>query len=294
MKAENTSDGFVFEFGSSESDGRATCGSSDADAVGVPSFLGEFVTLSEIAQTWLGKFVTQRRAQLELPAIGAAISYQVPPRVEALEGSGKHPRDIVPGKYYGGLKIWSCAPDLALYLQSHREVVQGRSVLEVGCGQAVPLIAAMLCGATRIVGHDFNREVIELCALPNIAASYSSNTSCISPTCVVRTGYGDWDTLFQGCSDEIESHVDVVLGSDVTYDPVACRKLAHLLVRILPRSSIALIATKQYYFGTNGGLSEFEAAAREASGGHFDVVRMATFGDGHEMQRHIVSVRWKV
>lgn len=48
---------------------------------------------------------------------------------------------------------------------------------------------------------------------------------------------------------------DVILGSDVTFDEEACAKLSALLCRILkPIIGVALIASKDYYFGTNGGV----------------------------------------
>jgi predicted nicotinamide N-methyase len=288
---QDSAEGFVFHFGCEDSHATTSAASAartDSASAVPPSSLSPFQSARDVVLTWLSAYpvVAPRQLTLQL-ADTAVVRYQTAARVEALEGGDIEPRDIVPGKYYGGLKVWSCAPDLAAYIHSHSELVVGKRVLEVGCGQAVPLIAAALCGAATVTGHDYNREVIEICTLPNLAASLALHPEV---QCDVQTGFGDWDSSFL---DEADIPMDVIIGSDVTYDPVACTKLAALLVRLLPREGIALIATKQYYFGTNGGLAEFEDAVRSASNGTLVVQHVLRLGDGNEMQRLVVSVHWE-
>ncbi|CCW65797.1 unnamed protein product [Phytomonas sp. EM1] len=200
-------------------------------------------------------------------------------------------RDIIPGRYYGGLKVWSCAPDLARYVISLEPIwrdatrVFGREVsslvfAEVGCGQALPALAAICVGARTVVLQDYNKEVLELCVKPNIGATIAGNgRSCplvreegsVSKKEVrVQLVHGDWAKL--GWSDPFGDEeradgmcvagCDVVLGSDVTFDHDACWKLSQLLQRWLrPVTGVAFIATKVYYFGTNGGSLEFAQCA---------------------------------
>jgi predicted nicotinamide N-methyase len=42
---------------------------------------------------------------------------------------------------------WPCAPVLAQYVWHHRDVVKGRTVIELGAGTALPGIVAAKCGA---------------------------------------------------------------------------------------------------------------------------------------------------
>ncbi|CUG94068.1 methyltransferase, putative [Bodo saltans] len=288
---EDTAEGFVFDFGGPSEEIPVAACSSNAPleaANAVPNWLGPFVCAADVVRMWSSAYPTAVPRQLALQlSEGATVLYQTAARVAALEGDGKDSRDIVPGKYYGGLKVWSCAPDLATYVHSHLELVAGKRVVEVGCGQAVPLIAAALSGAIAVTGHDYNQEVIDICTLPNLAASLALRPDV---QCSIQTGYGDWETSFlEGGAGAF----DVIIGSDVTFDPTACTKLAALLARLLPHDGIALIATKQYYFGTNGGLGEFEEAVQKSANGQLTVQRVLRLGDGNEMQRHIVLVSWK-
>ena len=57
--------------------------------------------------------------------------------------------DLLPGQYEGGLKIWECSEDLVCYLSATRgDLLQGRRVLELGCGAALPGLLAFKHGAS--------------------------------------------------------------------------------------------------------------------------------------------------
>ena len=56
--------------------------------------------------------------------------------------------DLVPGQYEGGLKIWECSEDLVSFLTQTRVAgLEGRRVLELGCGAALPGLLAFKHGA---------------------------------------------------------------------------------------------------------------------------------------------------
>ena len=57
---------------------------------------------------------------------------------------------------------------------------------------------------------------------------------------------------------------DLILGADVTFTPQACADVAALIGLCMRRNSncVALIATKRYYYGTHGGVTEFCSALR--------------------------------
>ncbi|BGP38025.1 hypothetical protein JCM10449v2_001952 [Rhodotorula kratochvilovae] len=128
---------------------------------------------------------------------------------DASEGKGKQKEevfvdehtDLVKGVYEGGLKTWECSLDLverldqrgfALDAELETERVRGRSILEVGCGTAVPscaLFARLLNeirlspteeGApkprkTRIHLQDYNQQVLSLITLPNLLLTYAQH-----------------------------------------------------------------------------------------------------------------------
>lgn len=236
----------------------------------------------------------EERGALELLRGGAGVQtitlcYQTPPEVEALttvcsastlkgatgvgSTTGTEHRDVIPGRYYGGLKVWSCAVLLAQHLTEHAAdyrplLTSAAAVMEVGCGQALPGLAALCLGARRVVLQDYNAEVLDVCTRPNVAATMQANSPAPGPTTAapqVRLAHGDWVDLAwaaDGDGDGGDAGCDVVLGADVTFDKEACDKLACALHRWLrPRTGTAIIASKDYYFGTNGGYLEFSKSA---------------------------------
>ncbi|KAF7315954.1 hypothetical protein MIND_00112200 [Mycena indigotica] len=93
------------------------------------------------------------------------------------------PSDLIPGVYEGGLKTWECSLDLVNYLDGvagPSAYFQGKAVLEVGCGTAIPstYIVSRLFSEeppmveTRIHLQDYNTDVIELITFPNIILAW--------------------------------------------------------------------------------------------------------------------------
>ncbi|KPI88402.1 hypothetical protein ABL78_2521 [Leptomonas seymouri] len=228
-------------------------------------------------------------------ALSFTLCYQTSPEVSALTSvtgsdaaaTTEH-RDVIPGRYYGGLKVWSCATLLAQYLSKHAVHYhplfrQAGVVVELGCGQALPGLAAICLGARRVVFQDYNEEVLAVCTKPNLGATIAANratlsalysSDCNTPSLRVQLVHGDWVDLRwesrEGAvassihlSDEEDAFCDVILGADVTFDKEACEKLACVLQRWLrPHTGEAIIASKDYYFGTNGGYLEFTRSAQ--------------------------------
>lgn len=277
-------EGFEFCFGEpEEQNATEVIDDDEANCCNVVSALGEFERLDDVCDVWSAAFPSERQVRLTVTD-DITLAYQVAPRVASLEGH-QEPQDIVPGKYLGGLKVWSCAPDLCRLLSQRlhiRDLLRGNNahVLEVGCGQALPAMTALKLGAKNVTLHDFNKEVVELCAKPNIGASCRE---CLGTR--VRCGFGDWNAF------QPPELFDVILGSDVTYDPIACKKVTSLINRVLRPGGVALIATKDYYFGTNGGVEEFLDGIRRYGTLVVANDSIARFGDERELKRCIIEVR---
>ncbi|RHW70009.1 putative methyltransferase [Trypanosoma brucei equiperdum] len=256
------------------------------------------------------------------------LTHQRPPRATELTSfDGKEHRDIIPGKYYGGLKIWSCAPYLVEYMFNNRSTFKDfllgaaepldservpnagggcrhTIVVELGCGQGLPGIAALLLGAHHVIFQDYNEEVLQLCVKPNVGMNLLRHIdtagvcrACESCSPVVQLVAGDWDdmcwrdhTAGEGVVVTDDRRI-LVLGSDVTFDEEACYKLARLLRRMLSTSGgAAYIASKQYYFGTNGGVVEFKRCCAEVE---LQVLEVDSAGTGGGLQRVILRVECK-
>lgn len=93
------------------------------------------------------------------------------------------PSDLVPGVYEGGLKTWECSLDLVACLRETSKggkIFRRKSILEVGCGTAVPSVYILQelftrsppppeePGESHIHLQDYNDLVFRLITFPNI------------------------------------------------------------------------------------------------------------------------------
>ncbi|KZV87713.1 hypothetical protein EXIGLDRAFT_679682 [Exidia glandulosa HHB12029] len=226
------------------------------------------------------------------------------------------PSDLVRGVYEGGLKTWECASDLVQYI-SEGSVQTANSVLELGCGTAIPsayalseLLSRPTDNASPRAVHvqDYNRLVLELVAFPNLVLAWyfspvaarvrdSSHTSSeageldldgdivnafrsdLVSCCVdLRLYYGSWRSW------QLPRTYNLVLTSETVYEPASLSPLVSLLHASGGRR---LVAAKRVYFGVGGGVREFVLEV-ERAGGTADTVWETSSG----VARAILDVKW--
>lgn len=89
--------------------------------------------------------------------------------------------DLVSGVYEGGLKVWDCAFDLVDWVSANKDLITGKRVLELGCGQGLPGVMALKAGAAKVIFQDFNVEVLDKATKPviemNVEGADSSSGS---------------------------------------------------------------------------------------------------------------------
>ncbi|XP_007237383.1 methyltransferase-like protein 23 [Astyanax mexicanus] len=107
-----------------------------------------------------------------------------------------------------GMYVWPCAVVLAQYVWTAREKLQNKAVLELGAGVSLPGVVAAKCGARVILSDSAE---LPLC-LNNCKRSCKVNNLAGVP--VVGLTWGQ-------VTSELLSlpQVDVILGSDVFYEP---------------------------------------------------------------------------
>ncbi|KAI9306321.1 hypothetical protein BJ944DRAFT_160109 [Cunninghamella echinulata] len=78
--------------------------------------------------------------------------------------------DLIRGVYEGGFKTWECSIDLVQWLsQLPKQDITNKSVLELGCGSALPSLYLLQKELNNQVDvQDYNEQVIRLITLPNI------------------------------------------------------------------------------------------------------------------------------
>jgi predicted nicotinamide N-methyase len=161
------------------------------------------------------QFVTH---EIELPSGG---ELQVLQPAEAAEIPDDHQVEWAPLAPYWSV-LWRSGVALARELDG--EALQGLRVVELGCGLAVPSIAAARGGAD-VIATDGDSDALEL-VLRNAEANGVP----------VETDMVDW-----GDPDELVARgpFDLVLGADVLYERQSVAFLLELLPRLAPVAWIA-------------------------------------------------------
>ncbi|XP_043506735.1 histidine protein methyltransferase 1 homolog isoform X2 [Frieseomelitta varia] len=186
--------------------------------------------------------------------------------------------DLIPAKYEGGLKIWECNYDLSQYLFKNDVEFQGKLVLDLGCGNGVLGLIALLKNSI-VHFQDYNVEVIKAITIPNVLLNFDDRESVLKRC---QFFCGDWESFTKLRSSKGDEFVkyDLILTSDTTYNPDNLKKLYEVFKQRLKEDGIGLIAGKSYYFGVGGGIRQFQNLIEED--GIFDVETMWKTRDGLE------------
>ncbi|CAB3403114.1 unnamed protein product [Caenorhabditis bovis] len=162
------------------------------------------------------------------------------------ELDGVEASDITTHKYEGGFKIWECTIDLCEYIEENSEFFQGKNVLELGCGAALPSILAAIHGANEVVVQDFNASVIEFFTMPNLASN--EHHAKLSSFAIA------WDEVAEKVANR---HFDVILSSETIYNEADYMHLHNAIAATLAENGVAWIAAKFFYFGVGGSVPSF-------------------------------------
>ena len=193
-----------------------------------------------------------------------------------------------------------CANSKPEYADIHKRVISFCSfrnlhAFDIGCGQGVcglsvlhGLSQLMLAIESNIdisyTFQDFDEEVLLSATIPNIMANIEPLSRCDEKIKFLACSLS-WDSLIKFQASDIKHEetsatpyfkpFHIAIGSDILFSPQSCTQVAQVLINntllFFKKNSLtnevkdentplAFIGTKYHYFGTNGGLSEFEKA----------------------------------
>jgi predicted nicotinamide N-methyase len=135
---------------------------------------------------------------------------------------------------------WPGGQALARYILDHRDLVAGRSVLDLGSGSGLTAIAAALAGASVVVASE-----PDLFAVAAIGLNASANGVVIAVTADVLDGSGE--------------EADVVLAADVCYEQGMAARVIGLLDRARNRGACILLGDPGRAFLPRQLLRELDA-----------------------------------
>jgi hypothetical protein len=102
--------------------------------------------------------------------------------------------------------------------------------------------------------QDYNESVLHTVTIPNIVSNLH-NPSGMSNFAFV---HGDWCGI--PGNDVLKGSFDLILSSETIYNPASYSPLCQIIRDALAPDGMALIAAKEYYFGSDlgGCVSDFE------------------------------------
>ncbi|KAJ3246524.1 hypothetical protein HDU78_006744 [Chytriomyces hyalinus] len=141
-----------------------------------------------------------------------------------------------------GLRTWPAALTLLMHLKIAPSEICGKRVLELGCGVGLVGIACALFGAAHVTLTDTAPSVLEAaernCRTNGIHILPNGVTLSTAPKPIANVVALDWETIAnKELSDLVESvQADVIVASDVAYDPIIVPPLVRMLTAFVTRS----------------------------------------------------------
>jgi predicted nicotinamide N-methyase len=125
-------------------------------------------------------------------------------------------------------KVWPSAIALLDVLKAHPHLIQNKHVLEIGAGIGLPSL--MMANITKSIQiSDYNLEAVELLR-KNITKLQLQNVKALKL---------DWNNLPENIDPE------VVILSDVNYDPTQFETLTKLIEKFIHQGSTVILSTPQ-------------------------------------------------
>eukprot|EP00818_Percolomonas_sp_WS_P010042 CAMPEP_0117438436 /NCGR_PEP_ID=MMETSP0759-20121206/2052_1 /TAXON_ID=63605 /ORGANISM="Percolomonas cosmopolitus, Strain WS" /LENGTH=315 /DNA_ID=CAMNT_0005230127 /DNA_START=780 /DNA_END=1727 /DNA_ORIENTATION=+ len=209
-------------------------------------------------------------------------------------------RDLVPGSYEGGKRVWEASRDLARYAHSciasesqHPWLHKGKlKILELGCGHALAasvFVFYMADHLERLDLQDYNDDVLRNITMRNVCLWDDSLQEVNQSLREVPVSYwgGDWGALLE----KMPKHeFDLILAAETLYSENSFEKQWKLMKHCLkPGTGRIWIASKRYYYGVGGGTFAFSEMVQDEA----NVETVLEIRDGLSNVREILEVTMK-
>jgi len=165
---------------------------------------------------------------VQLTQIGAEKAIYIPAyeAVKAIYADLLESDPATPFPYWA--KVWPSAIALHNVLQKHPSLIRDKTVLELGAGIGLPSL--MMAGITNSIQiSDYNLDAVELLR-KNIEHLELENAEALKL---------DWNNLPENIDPE------VVILSDVNYDPTQFETLTKLIEKFIHQGSTVILSTPQ-------------------------------------------------
>jgi predicted nicotinamide N-methyase len=134
--------------------------------------------------------------------------------------------------------VWPAAMVLAQHLLTHRDLAEGKTVLDLGCGGGVPAIAAVKAGASKVIANDIDPIALEI-AQRNFSAN-DVTVEVYKENLVTSNNHHE---------------ADLILVADLFYHRTAANALISFLRRARKSGTQVLIADSNRPFAPATGIA---------------------------------------
>jgi predicted nicotinamide N-methyase len=153
---------------------------------------------------------------------------------DALIAKGDDHPDVVDERIPYWADLWASALGLSEYLVDNQEVIQDKTVLEIGCGLGLPAIIAAKLGAKQVHLTDYLPEAVDFSRL-NFEKNLSIDPQT-PPSVKSHFSTLDWR------KPTPQYAADVLLAADVAYEKRAFAPLLNAFKILLKPNGLILIA----------------------------------------------------
>lgn len=200
-------------------------------------------------------------------------------------------KDLIPGQYEGGLKIWECSLDLCNFLPEQfnsNSNISNMHILELGCGHGFPGLYFLLKGAS-VVFQDFNPEVLSKVTRDYIQQLDKEYNLKLENKAEFIDG--DWSQFSSKLSNTKykDTKFDLIISAETLYNINNYDKIYTIIKENMNSSTgKCYFATKKFYFGVGGSSRDFIDYIESKK--EFCIKRIKEYDDGFSNIRHILEI----
>jgi SAM-dependent methyltransferase len=210
-------------------------------------------------------------------------------------------KDLVPGQYEGGIKLWECSLDLCNFLPGYVGwyPLESVSILELGCGHGLPGLYFLLRGS-HVMFQDFNEEVLTKITTGYIEQLNDKYKLSLDKYALLSGDWKDFASKVENCQygkgcEKLEKanfdKFDIIISADTIYNIQNYDSLYNIIKTRLKNPGICFIASKKFYYGVGGGTNQFIDYVNQQ--GDFNVTVAKEINDGISNIRQILELRHK-
>ncbi len=132
-------------------------------------------------------------------------------------------------------KIWHSALAICNYIEQNTNCVKSKRIVELGAGLGLPSLLVSKI-SSNVLATDIS----------GLATNYIQQSIALNQLINISTAVLDWNELLnEQCFNEYHNQFDVMMLSDVNYEPIQFKALSELFIKWVAAGKTILLASPQ-------------------------------------------------